>query len=195
MWERKFINYGSGGPGNKGHLRGYTGTHEVDFREQIGIYVLFDKDFAPIYIGQAGRGAKRLLNRLNEHEVDHMWNRWVYFSWFGFRRANNNETLSKFDDVEKLFKATGSLLLNEVEGALITALEPKMNKQGARWKDVDEYFQTRDPAVEEATVGDLIEKFDGLESRLESVRKLVSSKKKKVLKKAKKQKKKKAKRA
>ena len=51
----------------------------ADFREQIGIYVLFDKDLAPVYIGQAGSGKRRLFARLNEHETDDLWNRWEYF--------------------------------------------------------------------------------------------------------------------
>ena len=129
LWERKYTNYG--GPGARGHLCGYvTGNRKADFREQIGIYVLSDKDLAPIYIGQAGRGQRRLLNRLNQHETDHLWNRWEYFSWFGFRRVNQSGSLSAHDDVSKIFRARGELLLNEIEGALITALEPKLNKQG-----------------------------------------------------------------
>ncbi len=179
LWERKFINYGTGGAGNKGHLRGYiTKKRMADFREQIGIYVLFDKDLAPVYIGQAGSGKRRLFARLNEHETDDLWNRWEYFTWFGFRRVNQSGRLSDYDDAEKIFKAEGSLLLNQVEGALITALEPKLNKQGARWKGVKEWFQTRDPVMEEATVGDLIPRFDKLGMELGSLRKLIEKKSK-----------------
>jgi len=116
LWERKFINYGTGGPGNRGHLKGYNGKEEVDFREQIGIYVLFDKDFVPVYIWQAGRGHRRLFDRLNEHETDDLWNRWDHFSWFGFRRVNKkSRTLSRFDSVTKRFSTKGSLLLNEAK--------------------------------------------------------------------------------
>jgi len=177
LWERKFINYGTGGPGNRGHLKGYNGKEEVDFREQIGIYVLFDKDFVPVYIGQAGRGHRRLFDRLNEHETDDLWNRWDHFSWFGFRRVNKkSRTLSRFDSVTKRFSTKGSLLLNEVEGALITAMQPRLNKQGARWRDVKEYYQTKDPAMEEATVGDLIEKFESVEKKLNRLEVLMRGK-------------------
>ena len=106
------------------------------------------------------------MSRLNQHETDHLWARWDYFRWFGFRRVNKSGELSAFDDVEKVFRAKGSLLLNEVEGALLTALEPKLNKQGPHWKDVTEYYQTRDDEMEEATVGDLMEKLDAFEKRL-----------------------------
>jgi hypothetical protein len=159
LWERRYINYG--GSRVKGHLKGYiTGEKTADFRDQIGIYVLFDAGLVPVYIGQAGQGQRRLLSRLNQHETDHLWNRWHHFSWFGFRRVNKNGSLSRFDDVSKLFKAPGHLLLNEIEGALITALEPKLNKQGARWKDVKEYYQTIDGDMREATVGDLLGEFE-----------------------------------
>ncbi|HEX7728270.1 MAG TPA: GIY-YIG nuclease family protein [Terracidiphilus sp.] len=170
LWERKYINYGTGGKGNSGHLKGYINKkREANFRDQIGIYVLYDKDLVPVYVGQAGNGRSRLLRRLNQHETDDLWNRWEYFSWFGFRRVNAKGTLNAFDDVTKKFGANGNLLLNEVEGALITALEPKLNKQGARWKDVKEYFQTRDPELEEATLGDLVEKFNDLEELIQKV--------------------------
>ncbi len=48
LWERKYLNYGR--PKVKGHLKGYLSPRspEVDFREQIGIYVLFDKDLNPV---------------------------------------------------------------------------------------------------------------------------------------------------
>ena len=104
---------------------------------------------------------------MRQHEDDHLWNRWVYFSWFGFRRVNKNGTLNQFDDVEKIFRAKGSLLLNEVEGALITAMEPKLNKQGACWKEVDEYFQEVDDEMRELTVRNLADEFEELKKRLD----------------------------
>ncbi len=155
FWERKYINYGRGR--HPGHLCGsMTKTRKADFREQIGIYILFDKDFTPVYIGQAGSGKNRLLSRLNQHENDHLWNRWDHFSWFGVRRVNKNGTLSKFDDITKVFKVNGSLLLNQIEGSLITALEPKLNRQGASWKGVEEYFQQVDAEMEELQLRDVI---------------------------------------
>ena len=156
LWERKFINYGR--PRVRCHLKGYRNrAREVDFRDQIGIYVLFDKDLNPVYIGQAGK-YQRLFGRLKQHEGDHLWNRWEHFSWFGFRRVNKSSgQLSLFDSLNKTFKISGTLLLNEIEGALITALEPKLNKQGARWKDVEEYYQFIDYEMEEATSGDILD--------------------------------------
>jgi len=176
LWQRKYINYGR--PRVRGHLKGYrTKASEVDFRDQIGIYVLFDKDLVPVYIGQAGRN-KRLFGRLHQHENDHLWNRWEHFSWFGFRRVNkSSRQLSLFDTLDKTFKISGTLVLNEIEGALITALEPKLNKQGARWKDVEEYYQLIDDEMEDVTAGDVLDSNARLEKLITGLGKKLSKRK------------------
>jgi hypothetical protein len=172
LWERKYINWGRGGV--RGHLKGYvTNKREADFREQIGIYILYDKDLFPIYIGQAGSGKRALYSRLNHHETDHLWNRWEYFSWFGFRRVNTNGSLSGYDNAQKLFKARGSLLLNEIEGVLITALEPKLNKQGASWKDIEEFYQLIDDDMAELKLADVIDANKELEKQISALDKKV----------------------
>ena len=44
LWQRKYVHLGAGS--NKGTLLGTKpGVGEVDFREQIGVYVLYDKVF------------------------------------------------------------------------------------------------------------------------------------------------------
>jgi hypothetical protein len=169
LWERKFTNYGRGGV--KGHLRGYANQSKiVDFREQIGVYVLYDKDFIPVYVGQAGNGNAKLFDRLKKHETDHLWNRWQSFSWYGFRGVNMNGTLSAHDVVEKTFKSNGTGILDEFEAILITALEPKLNKQGAKWKDCNEYFQEIDETMEEVTLYDLLERQKSLEKLISSLK-------------------------
>lgn len=172
LWERKYINWGR--PKVRGHLKGYTiRSWEADFRDQIGIYVLFDKDLKPVYIGQAAKN-RRLFGRLKQHEIDHLWNRWEHFSWFDFRRVNQNRQLSLHDDVHKMFKAPGIQLLNEIEGALITAMEPKLNKQGARWKDVEEYYQVVDDDMRELTLGDVLDSHARLERLVTGISKKIS---------------------
>ncbi|WP_435626701.1 hypothetical protein [Candidatus Ferrigenium straubiae] len=56
LWERRYVFWGHGGV--KGHLRGYRTPTDVgsDFRTQIGIYILFDKNYVPVYVGQTGKG-------------------------------------------------------------------------------------------------------------------------------------------
>ena len=62
-------------------------------------------------------------------------------------------------------------LLNEIEGALITALEPKRNKQGARWEDVDEYFQFIDDEKRDLTLADILDGHQKIEKSIASLSK------------------------
>jgi hypothetical protein len=168
LWERKYINYGRGRV--RGHLRGYLNRNQtVDFREQIGVYVLYDKDFIPVYVGQAGNGNATLLKRLNRHETDHLWNRWKSFSWFGVRGITAKGTLSKHDRINKIFSAHGSSLLNELEAILITGLEPKLNRQGARWKNVAEYFQEIDEIMDDISMFGIDERLATAETILNQI--------------------------
>ena len=155
LWERKYIRWGHSH--SLGHLGGYkTKQRWADFREQIGIYVLYNADLNPIYVGQAGSGNNTLFNRLNSHEADRLWNRWTHFTWFGFRGVTLQNKLSGHDKISKVFKTTGNSLLNQLEGALITALEPKLNKQGARWPGVEEFYQEIEDELEEPRLADII---------------------------------------
>ncbi|MDE1964090.1 MAG: hypothetical protein KGI42_09345 [Xanthomonadaceae bacterium] len=171
LWERRYIQWGRGGV--KGHLHGYRKPTDsgADFRDQIGIYVLFDKQYSPVYVGQVGSGKQRLLGRLNQHTSDHLWNRWEYFTWFGFRRVNPvSNLLSEHDKPEKKFSAKGDALLNEVEAALLIALEPKLNKQGPRWKDVEEFFQTVDDELEERSVSEVLVEIADIKKQVAGLR-------------------------
>ena len=50
LWERKHIYWGYSG--KAGHLKGYISNNViVDFRYQRGVYVLYDKDMIPVYVG------------------------------------------------------------------------------------------------------------------------------------------------
>ena len=75
-WRRDKIAWGKGN--NKGHLKGELRRSKktiVDFREQIGIYVLYNNAGEPVYVGQAGIGNKRLFGRLKDHRNDHLRDR------------------------------------------------------------------------------------------------------------------------
>jgi hypothetical protein len=165
LWERRYVFWGRGSV--KGHLRGYrTPTDEgSDFRDQIGIYILHDKNYQAVYVGQTGKGDQRLFVRLRQHQQDHLWNRWEYFSWFGFRRVNESgdRKLSEHDHPEKKYGGEVDALLNEIEGALLVALEPKLNKQGPRWKDVKEYFQVVESELEDRATSEVLQRINDLE--------------------------------
>ena len=154
LWERKNIYRGTGGDGNAGHLAGKTsGKPEADFREQIGVYVLYDRNQNIVYVGQAGNGNATLFTRLKNHMDGALWNRWEYFTWVGFRDVNSNGLLSNQQNVDSVvsgFKYSDAL--NEIEGILIEVIEPKLNKQSGRLKSATEYFQVTDERITEVSM-------------------------------------------
>jgi hypothetical protein len=52
LWDRDQIYRGAGS--NPGHLKGDASGHKtIDFREQIGVYVLYDSNQRIVYVGQS----------------------------------------------------------------------------------------------------------------------------------------------
>ena len=86
MWRRDSVFWGRGS--NRGVLEGRRSGEIIDFREQIGVYVLYDEGRRPVYVGQAGQGNARLFKRLRAHRRDSLAHRWHYFSWFGLLPVN-----------------------------------------------------------------------------------------------------------
>lgn len=171
LWEKKYICRGSGGDGNAGHLKGYTRNKSIaDLRDQIGVYVLYDRNQHIIYVGQAGNGNASLFTRLKNHMDGELWNRWEYFTWIGFRGVNADGSLSNQHNVDSGvsgFKYSDAL--NEIEGILIEVIEPKLNKQGGRLSGATEYFQHIDQRVEEITNHDIHAELLRLQQRLDSI--------------------------
>jgi hypothetical protein len=139
MWRRDSVFWGRAR--NRGVLQGRRSGKIVDFREQIGVYVLYDEGRRPIYIGQAGQGNARLFRRLRSHRRDSLAHRWQYFSWFGLLTVKKNGGLSGWDAPSKRISGTIASTLNEIEGVLIAATEPAFNKQGARFRGIGRYRQ------------------------------------------------------
>lgn len=124
MWHRKYVNWQSG--------RKLIGTPEagkgdrVDFANQAGIYVLYDKNMQPIYVGQAGKGeTKGLYDRLKDHTEDELFCAWERFTWFGFysKEAIN----AKCDDEFEICTDVNELM-NIVESIIVRVWKPSFNK-------------------------------------------------------------------
>lgn len=138
LWEKQYLYRGRGR--NKGHLIGISRSDKdqlVDFREQIGVYALYDKNEQIIYIGQAGKGQNGLFNRLKQHQTDRLWNRWEYFSWVGFYPVsdeigdNGAHKLVISEPNDQISDYRFSDALKEVEAVLIELVEPKLNRKGS----------------------------------------------------------------
>jgi len=144
FWRRDDVFWGR--PKVKGHLKGVlakeTSTKPVDFRQQTGVYVLYDDNFHLVYVGQAGAGNQYLFSRLKHHRKDALADRWTRFSWFGLKWARENGKLA-LGAAQFSIKTVD--LLNHIEAILISAAEPSHNKQGGRFgKNVEQYLQHRD---------------------------------------------------
>ncbi|WNB74534.1 GIY-YIG nuclease family protein [Methylomonas koyamae] len=167
LWDRDYIYRGAGS--NSGHLKGVApGVEIADFREQIGVYVLYDLNQKIVYVGQAGNGNATLFTRLKNHMDGKLWNRWQYFSWIGFRDVNVDGSLSSLQSVDSGvsgFKYSDAL--NEIEGILIEVIEPKLNKQSGRLKKAKEYFQYRDERLVEKSNSDLFNELKQIRIQLQ----------------------------
>lgn len=158
MWERDKVDWGARGRGGRAVLVGKmvdSRSREVDFSEQMGIYVLYDRFEKPVQIGQA----QNILRRLRQHRRNHLRNRWSYFSWFGFFQvSSSNKLLVKDSGPELRRTLTLGDALNELDAILIQVLEPRLNRRGSNWGETEEYLQVAvgceddadEPDVEEA---------------------------------------------
>ena len=164
FWDRTEVEW-SPGSGNRKVFRllGRVGENSqrlevADFRDQRGIYVLYD-DHGPVYVGltvNQGLGA-----RLRAHDRSYSAQEWDRFSWFGFRSVLAE---ADSDGVRKLGALPEKLLSNsqhaigDVEALLIQTLGTYRvkNKQQMRfasaqcWKQVkwdewDKYLSRLSP--------------------------------------------------
>ena len=144
FWREDCVYWGAGS--KAGHLNGVRAgaktSKPVNFRKQRGIYVLYS-DYKIIYIGQAGTGNASLFGRLKRHTRDDLAERWNRFSWFGLDRV-----LVKSGRLAAQTKAaypSTTTILNHIEGILIHATEPPLNRQGGTFgQGVHRYRQCRD---------------------------------------------------
>jgi excinuclease UvrABC nuclease subunit len=127
----------------RGSLKAESADFAADFREQIGIYLLFNANREVVYLGQTGKGNQRLFTRLRQHAHGQMRDRWTNFSWFGFLEVDpKTKKLVEAKDPDTAVKGSHVAALDEIEAILIQVLEPRLNKQGPKWgQDTREYYQ------------------------------------------------------
>jgi hypothetical protein len=118
-----------------------TGATNVNFADQIGVYLLHDRERV-IYVGRA---TDTLLARLKAHTVDRLGGRWDRFSWFGLRNVGQNGELS-----DSAIPWSQDVVVETMEALLIESLEPPLNRRrGDNFAGV-EYIQTIDPQIEKS---------------------------------------------
>ena len=139
FWRRDVVVW----TGGKQRLFGRqgAGASDVDFAQQVGVYLLHDRERV-IYVGRA---ADTLFARLKAHTLDRLAGRWDRFSWFGLKGVGESGALS-----EPVAAWTPAIVIETMEALLIESLEPSLNrKRGDNFAAV-EYVQVADPQVENA---------------------------------------------
>lgn len=105
----------------------------VDFREQRGIYALYD-DYKLVYVGQT---TAALWRRFSLHRKEYQ-GRWNMFSWFGTRYVTQNGLSIRSDTVPRQQKAD---VLKVLEALVIAISDPKLNGQSGQFRDAVRYYQ------------------------------------------------------
>jgi hypothetical protein len=128
FWDRFEVEW-SPGSGNKKVFRllGRVGERapklEVcDFRQQRGIYVLYD-DFGPYYVGLTNGSG--LGQRLKDHTLDDHRDQWDRFSWFGFRRVSTKsgpDGVKQLEELGQHVRSGSRAAIGEIEALLIQSL-------------------------------------------------------------------------
>lgn len=121
----------------------------TDFREQRGIYVLYD-DYGPYYVGLARD--QDIGSRLRAHTRNRHKDNWDRFSWFGFRRVLGG---TYEDGTQRLGKVPERLLtesrwtIGDIEALMIQALgtQHKGNRMTMRFAAADQWHQVMDHEV------------------------------------------------
>ena len=130
-------------------------TKTVDFANQVAIYVLYDGE-APVYVGQTGSSANRLLSRLKNHRADRLADRWDRFSWFGLCDVAPDGYLVAKPSVHATKPAA---VLDQIEAVLVESVEPRLNRQGGQFgENVVRYLQfpdSRDQLTDSVLLKDL----------------------------------------
>ena len=136
-WQRQAVNWKPTMP----QLWGLQsiGASKINFAEQIGIYLLHDRDRV-MYVGQA---TDILASRLRSHITDKLGGRWDRFSWFGLRGVDEEGQLS-----EASSHWTHDILIDTLEALLIESLEPPLNRKRGNDLSAIEYLQEVDPEID-----------------------------------------------
>jgi HB1, ASXL, restriction endonuclease HTH domain len=154
FWQREAV-FWAGKPKLLG--RQVAGATDVNFAEQVGVYLLHDRERV-IYVGRA---VDTLFARLKAHTTDRLGGRWDPFSWFGLRTVGDDGELS-----DSGVPWSHDVVVETMEALLIESLEPPLNRRRGDNFSGAEYLQATDSQIEGAkkkAIIDELRKAAGLE--------------------------------
>ena len=147
FWNRNFVHWKTN-PDLLGIQQ--IGATEVNFKDQRGIYLLYDGREI-IYVGQAIE--QTLGQRLKQHTSDRLSGRWDRFSWFGFYSVNDKGHLldrKKFESIDI------QVLADTLESILIESVEPRQNRKQGNTLSGMEYLQQESSEIKRKRKEELI---------------------------------------
>ncbi len=125
-----------------------AGATDVNFADQVGVYLLHDRERV-IYVGRA---TDAVFSRLKAHDTDRLGGRWDRFSWFGLRTVMENGKLSS-----SATPWNEDVVIETMEAVLIESLEPPLNRRRGDNLSGIEYVQVEDPHIALKKKQDLID--------------------------------------
>lgn len=128
--------------------RQQSGASDVNFSDQIGVYLLHDRERV-IYVGRA---TENLCARLKAHTSDRLSGRWDRFSWFGLRGVKEDGSLE-----DRTVSWTPAVVIETMEALLIESLEPPLNRRRGDNFSALEFIQVSDPEIEKEKMRALLE--------------------------------------
>ncbi len=137
-WSREKVLWTYSNPKLLG--RQTVGSEPVNFGDQRGVYLLYDRSLV-IYVGRAidqGIGT-----RLRQHTVDRLSSRWDHFSWFGVLPVDANGVLQQGGE-----HYNRALLIATMEALLIESVEPPQNRRRGDDFRAVEFLQAEYPEIE-----------------------------------------------
>lgn len=126
------------------------GASNVDFSQQVGVYLLHDRDRS-IYVGRA---ADTLFARLKAHTSDRLSGRWDRFSWFGLKGVAEDGSLGGEES-----DWTHTVVIETLEALLIETLEPPLNRKRGDNFSAAEFLQVADPELDKRRKRAMFEEF------------------------------------
>lgn len=128
-----------------------VGATEVNFKDQIGIYLLHDSR-ETVYVGQAIE--QPLGKRLKDHTTDRLAGRWDRFSWFGLYPVREDAKLN----LSVTFKDFTIQNLGDIlEAILIESIEPRQNRKQGNSLVGLEFLQLEAPEIKKKLKQQLIQ--------------------------------------
>ena len=142
-WNPDTVDWGSRGRGQGGRLRGkvrkYGATHEINFWDAKGIYVLYG-DFKAVYVGKTD--ATRLGPRLRNHLTDRFAGRWDMFSWFATSTVVATEERVRDPGTRRVEPGSA---INTLEALAILIADPALNRKRETIPQALEADQVKSP--------------------------------------------------